>query len=299
MGECHQDAIHEIQDSLGDKPIWVGVDETTDAMARYVANVLIGRLDNEKYHTPYLANMVFLEKTNSATISRLVNNTLKFLWPNFDADLLKLLLSDAAAHMLKSGQELKVFYPTLLHITCLAHGLHRVCESVREMFTEVNDLVSAMKRIFVKATSRIIIWKEAYPEVPLPPEPVLTRWGTWIDAALFYAKNLEKVKTIVSQWFPEDAAAIGKCQKLLKNHRLASDLAFIAGNLAFLPAVLTRLEEEGLPLERAFAILDEVKSNLDGIAGQKGLMLQNKFNSVLERNPDVSGATLNCGVLER
>ena len=114
LGKCYQDAIREIQDSLGGKPIWVGVNETTDAMTRYVANVLIGRLDNEKYRTPYLANVVFLEKTNSATISRLVNNILKFLWPNFDADLLKLLLSDAAAYMLKPGRELKVFYPTLL-----------------------------------------------------------------------------------------------------------------------------------------------------------------------------------------
>ena len=79
LGECYQDAIREIQDSLEDKPIWVGVDETTDAMVHYVANILIGRLDNEKYHVPYLANMVFLEKTNSASISCLINNTLKFL----------------------------------------------------------------------------------------------------------------------------------------------------------------------------------------------------------------------------
>ena len=147
LGKCYQDVIREIQDSLGDKPMWVGVDETTDAMARYVANVLIRRLDNEKDHAPYLANVVFLEKTNSATISRLVNNTLKFLWPNFDADLLKLLLSDAAAYMLKSGWELKVFYPTLLHITCLAYGLHCVCESICEIFPEVNDLICTVKRI--------------------------------------------------------------------------------------------------------------------------------------------------------
>ena len=189
--------------------------------------------------------------------------------------------------MLKSGQELKVFYPTLLHITCLSHGLHRVCESVHEMFPEVNDFVSTVKRIFIKAPSSIIIWKEVRPEVPLPPESMLTRWGTWIDAVMFYARNFEKVKTIVSQLLPEDAAAIGKCQKLLKNHRLASDLAFIAGNLVFLPAVLTHLKEAGLPLERAFAILDEAKSNLDSIVGQKGLLLPNKFNPVLERNPDV------------
>ena len=64
-------------------------------------------------------------------------------------------------------------------------------------------------------------------------------------------------------------------------------MAFIAGSLAFLSAVLTCLEEAGLPLERAFAILGEAKSNLDSIAGQKGLLLPNVFNSVLERNPDV------------
>ena len=103
LGECYQDSISEIQDSLGDKQIWVGVDETMDALACYMSNVLIGRLDNEKYHTPYLANMAFFEKTNSASISRLVNNTLKFLWPNFDADLLKLLLSDAADAIIRPG----------------------------------------------------------------------------------------------------------------------------------------------------------------------------------------------------
>ena len=64
LDECYQDAICEIQDSLGDTPIRVGVDETTDAIARYVANVLIGRHDNEMYHAHYLVDVVILEKTN-------------------------------------------------------------------------------------------------------------------------------------------------------------------------------------------------------------------------------------------
>ena len=50
---------------------------------------------------------------------------------------------------------------------------------------------SPVNRIFVKAPSNIIIWKEVCPEVPLPPGPVLTRWGSWISTALFYAKNRE------------------------------------------------------------------------------------------------------------
>ena len=189
--------------------------------------------------------------------------------------------------MLKSGRVLKVFYPTLLHITCLAHGLYRVCESLREMFPEVNDLVSTVKRIFVRAPSHTIIWKVVCPEVPLPPEPVLIRWGTWIDAALFYAKNFEKVKNVVSQLLPEDAVADWKVSKIAQEPLPCLKRGLYCRKLAFLPAVLTCLEEAGLPLGRTFAILDKAKSNLDSIAGQKGLLLQNKFNSVLERNPDV------------
>ena len=183
---------------MGDKPIWVGVDETTDAMARYVANVLIGRLDNEKYHAPYLANVVFLEKTNSATISHLVNSTLKFLWPNFDADLLKLLLSDATAFMLKSGRVLKVSIPH--SFTSLVWPMVSIVPVNLSAKCFQRSMISSPPwRIFVKAPPRIIIWKEVCPEVPLPLEPVLTRWGTWIDAALFYVKKFEKVKTVISQ----------------------------------------------------------------------------------------------------
>jgi hypothetical protein len=29
------------------------------------------------------------------------------------------------------------------------------------------------------------------PGIPLPPQPVLTRWGTWLDAAMYYADNFE------------------------------------------------------------------------------------------------------------
>ena len=35
------------------KEMGISVDESTDAIGRYVANI-IGKLDNEKYHNPYL-----------------------------------------------------------------------------------------------------------------------------------------------------------------------------------------------------------------------------------------------------
>ena len=103
------------------------------------------------------------------------------------------MLSNAAAYMVKTATNLKVFYPNLCHCTCLAHGLNRVAETIRQQFPLLNELIKNAKKVFVKAPLRVQLFKERLPNIPLPPEPVLTRWGTWLDAALYYAENFENV----------------------------------------------------------------------------------------------------------
>lgn len=65
-------------------------------------------------------------------------------------DKLLLVLTDAAAYMLKAMESLQVLFPKMLHLTCLSHGLHRVAEFVRLEFPEVNQLISKTKAVFVK-----------------------------------------------------------------------------------------------------------------------------------------------------
>ena len=153
----------------------MSVDETTDTAGRYVANVLVGKLQAEEYHAPVVVNCAFLEKTDANAIARLVDSTMKWIDPEFDNTLILAMVTDSAAYMLKAGSNLKIFYPKLKHLTCLAHALHRLAEKLREMFSDVNDLISNVKRIFLKAPSRIATWKGSYPDLPLPPSPVLTR----------------------------------------------------------------------------------------------------------------------------
>jgi hypothetical protein len=50
------------------------VDETTDKCGRYVANLLVGKMDGLKFHKPYLTSVKMLEKTDNSTISRFVND---------------------------------------------------------------------------------------------------------------------------------------------------------------------------------------------------------------------------------
>jgi len=287
LEDCYNETMEHIKMELQDKAIWISVDETTDSVGRYVANILIGKLEKEKYNAPFLVNCAFLEKTDSSTIARLVNDTLHSLLPEFNSSLLKLFITDAAPYMIRAGKDLKVFFPSMLHVTCLAHGLHRVCEQVREMFPEVNCLISLVKKIFLKAPSRTLIWREENPSLPLPPEPVLTRWGTWIKAAIFYAQNYDAVKKVLDKLDPEQAISIEKAQDIIENASLQADLSYIDANLSFLPDILKQLEEQGLSLERSLSLMKEAKTKVGEMQGEKGRLLKKKYDGVLARNPDL------------
>lgn len=172
---CFDDVRAKIVAELQDKPFWLGVDETMDAGGRRVANILMGCLDPESFHVPFLLGCYFLEDGTSGSVARAVNDCLRSFWPNLDAKNFKVLLSDAASAMIKAGNDLHIFYPKMIHFTCLAHAVHRLCEEVRDNFDNINQLISNTKKIFLKSPSRVAIWKECCPGLPLPPEPCITR----------------------------------------------------------------------------------------------------------------------------
>ena len=92
--------------------------------------------------------------------------------------------------MKMAGRALKL----ILHLTCLAHGLHRVTQHIRSLFPAVHRFVSNVKKIFLKAPSRVQLFNEMALDIPLPPQYVLTRWGTWLSAVMYYVLNFEKKK---------------------------------------------------------------------------------------------------------
>ena len=80
LDQCYQSALQEIQDKIGDSPIYGVVDETTDDCHRHVANFLVRKLTEDDPGTPYLIASKFLEKTNYSTVARFVNDSLRLLW---------------------------------------------------------------------------------------------------------------------------------------------------------------------------------------------------------------------------
>lgn len=67
-----------------------------------------------------------------------------------------LVVTDAAPYMCKAFSSLKVLYPKMIHLTCLAHGLNRVAEHIRHVYTDVNELIGSVKAIFSKVYFRQI-----------------------------------------------------------------------------------------------------------------------------------------------
>ena len=125
----------------------------------------------------YLRNMALLDSVNYSTIAAFNESLLQF-WP--DQILyhnILVVITDDAPYMLKAMLGLNVLYPKMIHITCIAHGLHRVAELIQHNYSEVNQFISAAKTVFVKVPLRVQKFRNSYPGVPLP---VITRWITWL-----------------------------------------------------------------------------------------------------------------------
>lgn len=235
--------IQNIRKCVQNKYLWISIDETTDVAGRNVANVVIGVLDTDEdlAKQKFLLNTAVLEKTNHSTIARLFDDSIKRLDSDFNKDLILLFVTDAAPYMVKAAKAIEVFYPKITHVTCIVHGLNRICETIRDKYENVNKVIANVKKVFLKAPSRVDIFKECHPELPLPPEPVITRWGTWLDAVIYYANNYEKVLEVLDALNNEDAQSIKIAQEVLRNPKTKSDLIFIASNYGFIVKLIKKI----------------------------------------------------------
>jgi hypothetical protein len=109
--------------------------------------------------------------------------------------------------MKKAAEGLSVGYIKLIHVTCVAHALHSVCETIRVLYPNVDKLVANGEKIFVKSPGRIKLFKNKAPDTPLPPTPVITRWG-WLDAAVYYVDSFEIVCSVVNEFDGDDASSV-------------------------------------------------------------------------------------------
>jgi hypothetical protein len=117
-----------------------------------------------------------MSAVNHITVAGVFNEAMQTLWPDgvkFGSVLL--LVTDTAPYMKKAAEGLSASYPELIHVPRVAHALHRVCETIRVLYPNVDKLIANGMKIFVKSPARIELFKNKAPDTPLPPTPVITR----------------------------------------------------------------------------------------------------------------------------
>ena len=107
---------------------------------------------------------------------------------------------------------------------------------------QVDKLVSNIKSIFTKAPSRINFFKQVAPSLSLPPEPIITRWGTWLNAVNYYSNNFDIIKNIINSFDSNEAAAIRKSKQLINDSNVKENLIFISTNFMNLSETINKLE---------------------------------------------------------
>ncbi|KAL4113091.1 hypothetical protein QTP88_016779 [Uroleucon formosanum] len=286
VNDCYDQTMDKIRVTVQDKKIWVSIYVTTDSNGRYVANVIIGTLEIDCPGEIMLLTSEMLEKVNHSTIAKLFDRSMALLWPNgVQHDNVLLFVSDAAPYMVKSASVIKVFYSKMVHVTCLAHGLHRVAEEVRNMFPKVDKLISNVKKTFLKAPYRVQMFKNEAPEVLLPPELIITRWGTWLDATDYYCKHIQSIRNVFMK-LDDDSASILKVKNILDDQQLDANLVCITANFGIISKSITQLEKHGLKLVDSINILNKIIDDMNIIDTQSKSIksVVEKLKKVIEKN---------------
>ena len=172
------------------------MDEAEIAKQKYIS-VLVGSLDAP--NQTFLVNCHPLDSgsnVNSSIILHTVDDILRQL--EIKRENFSLFLTDAARYMSLAGKTLKELYPSLMDVTCVTHLLHNCAMRMRAHFKNIDEIIATIKAATIKNKDRKKDFHDA--GLPLPPDPVITRWATWLRAALYYSENLPAVRTIVNNW---------------------------------------------------------------------------------------------------
>ena len=226
--------------------VFLVIDESELRGLRYL-NVLVISMDDPQ--VAYLISATQIADSPTATtIIHAIDDTMRKLATERHNFLL--LLSDVASYMIAAGKGLKPLYPNLFHVTCVAHLLHNCAMHVRAHYPSVDNLVSCVKACVVRNHSR----RALFQPLGYPPEPIVTRWGSWLEAALYYCEHLPQVRDIVNN-FKSDGVLVRNAKAAVNDESLTRDLVQIKHCYSSLVSLLEKVECSAYTIQEAHANL--------------------------------------------
>ena len=300
VDKIYFEKLSELQTNMKESQIYLILDETTDRNHRMVLNVMVGKLSSDNASEPYLLDTIFLKSAcNHSTVSQGLIQSLCTLYGNeIDYQKIGLIVTDAAPYMIKAVSNfINCFAEKCIHLTCVVHGLHLVCDCVRQQYEQVNLYISKVKKVLVKANQRRALFVEKT-GLSLPPEPIITRWGTFLEAVKYHASNFEKAKSFIQDINEPHNLVVTELKALVESSEIPLQLAQIVSCFFYLVPAVKKLESSNMSLLEQLNILDDVKSKLpsNSSAFEKFLSVEKK-NAGLQTLRSIS-AVLNGSPIE-
>jgi hypothetical protein len=150
----------------------------------------------------------------------------------------------------------------------------------------IYDLIANTKAVFSKSPKRIHEFHRQCPGISEPPQPILTRWGTWLKAAFYYFHHFQKIKPVVLQFDPKESVVIKESQKNFQDAEVEADLQTIYKNYKGVLEAIEKLQNPSMSLGEALQILDTVYTQLNALSDSKNKSVIAKFKSVLTKDSD-------------
>ena len=283
MRTLYNETIEEIKNQMRDQYYWLTVDETKDLKGRKVVNVVVGWLKHDCATKPFLLHTEFVDKCNAVSICYCVEKSLNILFDdNIERNKFLLLITDGPYYMRTAGTTLCKSFTKLIHVRCVAHALHNISELVSNHYFNVNTLISSGKALFVKCESRSRAFRETVNK--LPPKTILTRWGSWIKAVIYYRDNYLAFRVFVKELNRKDCAHIGILQDLFDKFDCLEDIIFIANTFKELTDVITCIESNNRLLLESLSLVKTLHNNLSVCEQSSAKQAFEKLDSSLESN---------------
>ena len=155
--------------------------------------------------------------------------------------------------MIAAGITLKSLYPKLFHVTCVAHLLHNCAMKIKSHIEDVDQLIAKVKTVTIKTKTR----QAKLSAIGYSPQPVPTRWGNWLNAALYYAKNLPKLEAIVES-FVGCGILVTQAKVSLQISGLAGQLLRIKDQYECLVKLIEKMESAKYTIKKAVQAIQEL-----------------------------------------
>ena len=147
---------------------------------------------------------------------------------------------------------------------------------VRAHCKNIDEIIATIKAATIKNKDR----KKDFHDADLPsPDPVITRWATWLRAALYYSENLPAVRTIVNNW-TSAGLLVSRAKDAINVEDFLPDLVRI-NQYRTLAANVEFLEGSACTITEAYGLLKNMQFN-DDLYSIKNYIKKRLSNSNLE-----------------